>query len=168
VGSSLAASGHACYSKNDVDHYCKKGLDTMNINAPLVRIPSIPNTRMAINLMVGGALGLFIWEIWARVLTKAVLGYPLEPAGLIDALLQHNFQLAIPHLVREALHYAIGIIGYPVFYYIVSRGLRGWSFALDALVAITFSAGIAFYMVKGMASMVLGDCDGVHRYQIHQ
>lgn len=124
----------------------------MNGSAALFRLPPIPSVRTMINLMLGGALGLFIWELWARLLTKAVLGYPLEPAGLIDALLQHNFQLSIPWLAREALHYAIGIIGYPVFYYLVSRSLRMWSITLDAAVFLSFSAGIIFYMIKGAST----------------
>lgn len=109
----------------------------------------IPTMKSLINLMIGGLAGLLIWEIWARVLTAQVLGYPLEPAGLIDAILNHQFGLAIPHLAREALHYIVGIIGYPLAYYVISRMLKSWSLTLDVIVFTTFSAGVAYYFYKG-------------------
>ena len=112
----------------------------------------VPSVRTIMNLMIGGAIGLAIWEVWARVFTAKVLGYPLEPAGLIDAILNHQFGLMIPHLVREGLHYAVGIIGYPVFYYLVSRALKNWGAWLDAIVFVTFSAGIAYYAMSGIAT----------------
>jgi len=124
----------------------------MTPSTSLIRIPPIPGARTSINLMLGGLVGLLVWEVWARVFTKAVLGYPLEPAGLIDALLQHNFGLSVPWLVREAMHYVIGIIGYPVLYYIVSRGLRPWSITLDAIVFLTFTGGVLFYYAMGTAT----------------
>ena len=109
---------------------------------------AIPTPRTIANLALGGALGLAIWEIWARVLTKAVLGYPLEPAGLIDAIAHHQFGLAVPYLLREALHYAVGIFGYPIAYFVISRTLPRWSLLLDAVVFVTFTAGILYYWAK--------------------
>lgn len=109
----------------------------------------LPDTGTLINLALGGLAGLLIWEVWARVLTKAVLGYPLEPAGLIDALLQHNLGLSIPWLAREAMHYAIGIIGYPALYFAISRHVPRWSTLLDAIVFFSFSAGVAYYFAIG-------------------
>lgn len=112
----------------------------------------VPSFRTIMNLAVGGIAGLAAWEIFARFLTKAVLGYPLEPAGLIDAIANHQFGLTIPHLAREGMHYAVGILGYPVAYYLVSRLLRNWSLWLDVTVFATFSAGIAFHAAKGEAT----------------
>lgn len=109
----------------------------------LVTIPSL------MRLFGGGLAGLLIWEIWARVFTKAVLGYPLEPAGLIDAILNHNFGIAAPWLLREAMHYCIGIVGYPIAYLLISRSLKNWSFWLDLVTAITFTSGIAYYFATG-------------------
>ena len=109
----------------------------------------IPSLKTTINLMIGGLVGLLIWEVWARVFTKLVLGYPLQPAGLIDAIFNHQLGLSVPWLTREALHYIVGIIGYPAFYYLVSRMVKSWSFVLDAIVFVTFSAGVAYYFMKG-------------------
>jgi hypothetical protein len=114
-----------------------------------IAVPALPSMPDIAKLFAGGLIGLLIWEVWARVLTKALLGYPLEPAGLLDALFQHNFGLTIPWLLREALHYAVGVVGYPVAYYVISRGLRRWGVVLDAVVWITFTAGVLYYLATG-------------------
>ena len=106
---------------------------------------AIPATRTLVNLFLGGLIGLLIWEVFARVLTKAVLGYPLEPAGLIDAIMNHNFGVALPWLLREALHYGVGIVGYPVAYYLISRFVPKWPLVLDAIVFVTFTWGVYRY-----------------------
>lgn len=109
----------------------------------------IPGVRTLTNLFVGGLIGLLVWEVWARVLTKAVLGYPLEPAGLIDALFQHNFGLQVHWFLREALHYGVGIVGYPVAYYVISRLVPKWGLVLDAVVLVTFGIGVARLIASG-------------------
>jgi hypothetical protein len=121
----------------------------MEHSAPRLAIPS---TRTLVNLAIGGAVGLAIWEIWARVFTKWVLGYPLEPAGLIDAIAQHQLGLSVPYLLREALHYAVGILGYPIAYWIISRFIPRWSLLLDAIVFVTFTAGAVVYAMRGQAT----------------
>jgi hypothetical protein len=125
----------------------------MEQSAPKLAVPS---ARTIINLAIGGAIGLAIWEIWARVFTHWVLGYPLEPAGLIDAIAQHQFGLSVPYLLREALHYAVGILGYPIAYWIISRFLPRWSATLDAIVFITFTAGVLVYAMRGQATLGTG------------
>lgn len=114
-----------------------------------VEKPPIPGARTILRLFAGGLIGLLIWEAWARILTKAVLGYPLEPAGLIDAIAQHQLGLSVPYLLREALHYGVGIVGYPVAYYLISRFVPRWPVVLDAIVFVTFSAGVAGLIASG-------------------
>jgi hypothetical protein len=116
---------------------------------------SIPSTKTIINLAIGGLVGLLIWEVFARVLTKAVLGYPLEPAGLIDAIFNHQFGIGVNYWVREALHYLVGILGYPIFYYIVSRHIPRWGAVLDTIVFLTFTAGVAVYFMRQGPSLGL-------------
>lgn len=111
--------------------------------------PAASTSRTALNLLAGGLAGLLIWEVWARVLTRAVLGYPLEPAGLIDAIAQHQLGLSVPYLLREALHYGVGIAGYPVAYFVVSRFVPRWPLVLDAIVLTTFSAGVTALVMAG-------------------
>jgi hypothetical protein len=116
---------------------------------------AIPAPRTILNLAAGGLAGLLIWEVFARVVTKAVLGYPLEPAGLIDAIFQHQFGIGVNYWLREALHYAIGILGYPIFFYIVARLVPRWSAVLDAIVFITFTAGLALFFSRNGISLGL-------------
>lgn len=107
---------------------------------------------LLLKLFAGGAAGLAIWEIWARVLTRAVLGYPLEPAGLIDAILQHNFGWTVPVLIREAMHYGVGIIGYPLVYYVISRSFpRRFGLALDVITLAYFSLAVLWHYRAGTA-----------------
>lgn len=124
----------------------------MQSSGGLTDSSAIPSMRTLINLMIGGAVGLAIWEVWARVFTKAVLGYPLEPAGLIDAIAQHQLGVSVPYLLRESMHYTVGIVGYPVFYYLISRYVKNWSAMLDAIVFLSFSAGVAYYFAKGIGT----------------
>jgi hypothetical protein len=121
----------------------------------LFGIVPIPQAAELPWLLGGGAIGLFVWELWARLLTPAVLGYPLEPAGLIDALLQHNFGIGINRWLREGLHYAIGIVGYPVAYYVISRTLPRWPVILDAIVLATFTAGTLAYWHAGKGTSLM-------------
>ena len=122
----------------------------IDTNVPKLTIPSL---RTVSNLAIGGVLGLIIWEFWARVITKAVVGYPLEPAGLIDAIAQHQFGLSVPYLLREALHYGVGILGYPIAYFIISRALKHWSAILDAVVFVTFTVAAIYFAAMGKASL---------------
>lgn len=124
--------------------------DSTGFGLQLPPIPSLPSIG---KLFAGGALGLFIWELWARVFTKAVLGYPLQPAGLIDALFQHNLGITVPWLVREALHYAVGIIGYPVAYYVISRTVRNYGPVLDMIVWVTFVIAVGAASLAGKGAV---------------
>lgn len=111
---------------------------------------TIPSNRTIINLVIGGAIGLFVWELWARFFTPLVVGYPLEPAGLLDALAQHLAGLNLPRLFREAVHYGIGLFGYPVIYFAISRHVPRWPVILDVIVVVTFGFGIFRDISSGM------------------
>lgn len=112
----------------------------------------IPSPATLGRLAVGGAAGLLIWELWARLLTPAVLGYPLEPAGLIDAILQHQLGLSVPHLVREAMHYAVGILGYPIAYWVISRMVPRHGLVLDAVTLVSFTIAVLLHWQAGKGS----------------
>ncbi len=119
------------------------------------RAAAIPTPSTLAKLFLGGAVGLAVWEIWARVLTNAVLGYPLEPAGLIDAIANNLFGLQVPYLIREALHYLVGIVGYPVVYYVISRYVPKWPLVLDAIVFVTFTIAYAAKLAAGAGTPVM-------------
>jgi hypothetical protein len=119
---------------------------TLPISATASPIPSAITLR---NLAIGGAAGLVLWEVFARVITKAILGYPLEPAGLIDAISNHQFGISVNYWLREAMHYTIGIIGYPLAYFMLSRLVPRWGAVLDVLVLASFTAALALVFAKG-------------------
>lgn len=116
----------------------------------------IPGARTLANLMLGGVVGLFIWELWARILTKAVLGFPLEPAGLIDAIANHQFGLMVPWLLREAMHYGVGIIGYPLAYFIL-RGVLGkrLGLTLDVITLASFTLAYLSHVRAGTGTPLM-------------
>lgn len=114
----------------------------------------LPSPLTFRNMVIGGAVGLFVWELWARFLTPAVLGYPLEPAGLLDALAEHLASLSLPRLFREAVHYGIGLFGYPILYFFISRHIPRWPLLLDAIVAVTFGIAIIGDIAHGMFTPV--------------
>lgn len=114
---------------------------------------TIPSPKTIVNLALGGIAGLLIWEVFARVVTKAVLGYPLEPAGLIDAILNHQLGWSVNIWLREALHYGVGILGYPIAYFVISRHLPKWGAVLDTLVFITFTVAVGFHMAQNGLSL---------------
>jgi len=113
---------------------------------------SLPSVGVLGQLFVGGFAGLMIWEVWARLITMLVLGGPLEPAGLVTSLVQHWTGYHMPRLAAEAAHYTIGIAGYPIVYFIVSRAFRAWAVALDAGVWAIFTAFLIVSLSRGAAT----------------
>jgi len=107
-------------------------------------------------LFIGGFAGLMSWEIWARFVTVAVLGGPLEPAGLVTSLVQHWTGYQMPRLAAEAAHYSIGIVGYPVAYFVISRGFRHWAPALDAAVWAIFTVFLVHSLLNGTTTPFMG------------
>ena len=100
----------------------------------------IPSGRQLIWLFIGGFAGLMAWEVWARFITAWVLGGPLEPATLVISLVKTWTGYDLDRLPAEAAHYAIGIVGYPIAYYVVSRLVKSWAVLFDVGVLIIFTA----------------------------
>ena len=80
-----------------------------------------PKLGDAARLAVAGVVALLVWEIFARYLTAWILGGPLEPASLVQSLFRNVVGMPIARLPAEALHYATGILFYPLGYVVVSR-----------------------------------------------
>jgi hypothetical protein len=62
----------------------------------------------------------------------------------------------MPRLWAEAAHYAIGILGYPVAYFVISRSVRSWASALDASVWAIFSLFAIYSLAHGTATQFEG------------
>ncbi len=86
---------------------------------PTLTIPDMTTLR---NLFLGGYGALMAWEIWARTITAWVVGGPLEPPELVRSLVAHWTSYDLPLSTATFLHYAVGIFGYPIAYYVISRG----------------------------------------------
>lgn len=118
----------------------------------LVAMPPIPDTQTFIRLFVGGLVGLLVWELWARFATPPVAGFPLEPPELVRTLIHYQTGITVSLTTATILHYAVGIIGYPLAYWIVSRGLRRWGAILDVGVWLIFSAYVLWMAMSGKAT----------------
>ena len=117
---------------------------------------SLPSLGAIGRLFAGGFAGLMVWEVWARFITVIVLGGPLEPAGLVTSLVQHWTGYQMPRLAAEAAHYVIGIVGYPVAYFVISRSFRNWAAMLDGAVWAIFTVFVAYSLLHGTATPFMG------------
>jgi hypothetical protein len=102
------------------------------------------------------------WEIWSRTITVWVVGGPLEPPGLVLSLVNRFFgthyeqNMPLPWANATFGHYVIGIVGYPVLYYIVSRGVKHWDLILDALVWAAFTLYVVYALANGTFTSWIG------------
>jgi hypothetical protein len=117
---------------------------------------ALPSRKTLFRLFAGGYIALMAWEIWARVFTAWVLGGPLEPPQLVISLVKTwtGMELSLPTATFG--HYLIGIVGYPLFYWIVSRHLRRWAEILDGGVWLAFTLFMAIALLRGSATMGMG------------
>ncbi|MGL4437683.1 MAG: DUF6789 family protein [Bosea sp. (in: a-proteobacteria)] len=88
-----------------------------------LRVPAltIPSARTVWHLLLGGAAGFGIWEVFAATLTAWAAGFPLQPPELVKSLFEHQLGLTISTPMAELLHGFTGLIGYPVAYLVLSR-----------------------------------------------
>jgi hypothetical protein len=118
---------------------CKPGLlmtaDALRPSAAFV----LPSARTLRNLFIGGYCSLMAWEIWARTITAWVVGGPLEPPELVRSLVEHWTHVDLSLATATFLHYMVGIFGYPLAYYAVSRSLKRWGVVLDIGVLAIFT-----------------------------
>lgn len=120
-----------------------------------IRVPPILSLRSAMYLLLGGLFGLLLWEVWARLITPALIGGPLEPAGLVISLAERLFDYKLDYSTATVIHWFIGIVGYPALYYLITRSIRNYGLALEFLVLTFFSAFLAFRLLEGTATMAM-------------
>ena len=134
----------------------------MATDAGFLKIPPMPSGRTLFNLLIGGYVALMAWEIWSRTITVWLLGGPLEPPGLVLSLVNrfagthYDSSMAIPWANATFAHYVIGVVGYPMLYYIFSRGLKHWDLILDAAVWLIFSAFVLYALASGSFTAWMG------------
>ncbi len=129
--------------------------NTLQPARPLISLPAIPSWRTLANLFAGGYVGLMAWEIWSRTITVWVVGGPLEPPGLVLSLFNRFAGTGFEHsnafawANATAMHYVLGIVGYPVLYYLISRTVKAWDVLLDVGVWLAFSGYVAWSLSAG-------------------
>jgi hypothetical protein len=112
---------------------------------------ALPGLRTVWHLVLGGAAGFGIWEVFAATFTAWAAGFPLEPPELVKSLFEHQFGLTISRPLAELLHGFTGLVGYPVAYFMLSRMLRqigmpmiGWIWGvITYFIALGFFAPLA-------------------------
>lgn len=94
-------------------------------------IDRLPARRTFLALIGGGIAADLAWEVWARAITPAVLGGPLQPAALILSL----FRLPQAYYGHaEVLHLATGAVFYPLLFWAIRTHLVRGSRVFDGMV----------------------------------
>jgi hypothetical protein len=104
--------------------------------------------RLAVPVLAGGVAGLAIWEAFARLVAPAWIGFPLDPTGLIEMALGFGGTAA------QALHFATGLVFFPLGYALAVRPLAariGWPLA-----GIAYGVALWVFAMYGMASLLGG------------
>lgn len=128
----------------------------MTVSATTFSNPPIPKMAVLGKLFAGGLAGLIVWEFWARVLTPPIAGFPLEPPALVATLIARWTGVEVSWTTATALHYAVGIIGYPIAYWVISRGFRTWAQTFDIAVWVLFTLGVAWLAASSNATLFVG------------
>jgi hypothetical protein len=96
----------------------------------------VPTARQIVHLAFGGLAGLGLWEVFP-ILAQMITGQGLSPPWLIKLLAANllGFDLfpaveTWPHLI----HIATGAVGYPIAYFVLSRGVRSFGPIADGVI----------------------------------
>jgi len=123
---------------------------------------SIPSVRTLWHLLLSGAAGFGIWEVFAASFTAWAAGFPLEPPELVRSLFQHQFGLDVSRPMAELLHGFTGLIGYPVAFLVLAR-----LFPRIGMPAIGWIWGVITYFIAlGFFAPLAGQPFLLHNYPV--
>ncbi len=86
-------------------------------------IPAIPSLSTVWGLVLGGAAGLGVWEVFSATVTDWAAGFPLQPPELVKSLFSHQLGVTVSQPMAELLHGLTGLLFYPLAYFALSRAL---------------------------------------------
>lgn len=92
----------------------------------------VPSARTAAALVLGAAVGLIAWEIFARAVAPAWIGGPLQPTGLVKSLFANFLGLPVGQGAAQGLHVATGLVFYPAAFWLLTR-MHSFGWAVDGL-----------------------------------
>ncbi len=120
--------------------------DSRSVSTPSARL-AIPSAGTVWRLMLGGAAGFGIWEVFAASFTAWAAGFPLQPPELVRSLFQHQLGIGIGLPLAELLHGLTGLLFYPLAYYVLSRALPQLRMPLAGWVwgVITYFIALGFF-----------------------
>lgn len=102
-------------------------------------------------LFAAGLIGLLVWEAIARFVAPAVIGGPLSPIGLIVSLFKKQLGVDPGPQLAAALHYATGIVFYPIGYWLLIRITR-----LNAWIAGSVWGVATWILALGIFALLAG------------
>ena len=119
----------------------------------------LPSARTLGHLVLGGAAGLGLWEVFAATVTPWVAGYPLQPPELVKAVFAHQLGVTISDPLAALLHGLTGLLFYPIGYLLFARALpalsvsaAGWAWGV-----ITYFIALAVFAPLGGQAFLLHD-----------
>lgn len=122
---------------------------TIDRATPLAAVVSVRSLRSA---AIAGAVGLAVWEIFARLVAPLWIGHALEPAGLVEAA------FGIGGTGAELVHILTGLVVFPLGYVFgvhpvlahLAGGVRWW------LAGILYGLALWVVALFGIAHLVAG------------
>ena len=119
----------------------------MTMTATLDR--SIDTGRLG-KLLAGGLVGLIAFEVFGRYGAPFIMGGPLSPIGLVLALFKNFLGLPIGATLAHGVHYATGIVFYPLGYLAMTLAAGAVGVRLAGL-----GAGLVWGLVWGVVTWFL-------------
>jgi hypothetical protein len=103
-------------------------------------------------VIAAGAVGLVIWEAFARLVAPAWIGFPLDATGLIE------MAVGLTGMAALALHVITGLVFFPLGYALVARPLA--TRVMPALpwpvLGVAYGVGLWVFAMYAMASLLGG------------
>jgi hypothetical protein len=122
------------------------------------RNPKFPTRAEIVRLAIGGLAGLLVWEVFANPVTSWIVGGPLQPPALVISLFQNLFAVKLSWAVAAGLHYATGILFYPLGYFFVTRVLASFGTWIDVILwgIATWVIALGFFATLAGLPFMLG------------